>query len=737
MPYDLQFLHYNKDSCTECSVCPKGGDTVRHAGKMILLFTVAAMMAGTVPYSGCAADNAAETTKYAAEAEHNGHLYRRYDHEMDWDAARDYCASMGGHLITVTDGEEQAVVGQLIENPVFAGYWMGAYVKDSVWHWITDEPFGYTVWSRGEPNDQEEGMCLQVFTRLNSKSGTNGEWDDTWIDGDHGGGIRSQGFICEWEDAASAVIPKESYTVTFKGNSGSPDSQKKAVTFNEKYGTLPVPKRSGYFFAGWYTKKTGGSAITAETVYGQKKNQTLYAHWTKRKSIKSAKISVKSCTYNGNAQTPAVTVKLSGKTLKKGTDYTVSYSNNVSASSKAKVKITGRGKYKDSVSGKFTISRADKKIRLTRTDKEKGKSFTLDVKVSRLDRAASSNSKVATISRGSSGKLTVKIKGAGSATCTAFPESGNYKKITVSVTVTKETLGEGKTDKGNIPMDRVYNAATGLDMNLLKNKVPQALCVAGSYLLVSMYGKDGSSVIVVLDAADYKSMAVLDIRGNTPFSGLDAHVGGITYDGKDSVWVSGGFGTNILKISLERIRQIVAGTDPVRKVYRMTAGQDYMLYSTAYKDAKGKTQHANPSFLAYNKNNGYLYVGNFSKTSGSYMRAFRVNGSSLTYDAKKDISIPEQIQGAVFDSKNGLYLSQSYGAKNMSKIHYYTCKSGKSKYTEKKVTGLKASMSEGLELVNNKLYILFESSAGVYAANAKKADLWQNKIWVLDVNKVK
>ena len=44
-----------------------------------------------------------------------------------------------------------------------------------------------------------------------------------------------------------------------------------------------------------------------------------------RKSIKTAKVTVKTATYNGSPQKPGVTVKLGNTTLKSGTDYTVTY----------------------------------------------------------------------------------------------------------------------------------------------------------------------------------------------------------------------------------------------------------------------------------------------------------------------------------------------------------------------------------------------------------------------------
>lgn len=59
-------------------------------------------------------------------------------------------------------------------------------------------------------------------------------------------------------------------------------------------------------------------------------------------------------TYTGKAITPAVTVTLDGKTLKKGTDYTVEYSNNIEIG-KATVTVTGKGAYKGTKSATFNI----------------------------------------------------------------------------------------------------------------------------------------------------------------------------------------------------------------------------------------------------------------------------------------------------------------------------------------------------------------------------------------------
>ena len=70
-------------------------------------------------------------------------------------------------------------------------------------------------------------------------------------------------------------------TVTFNANGGTCGTASKTVTYNGKYGELPVPSYSGYIFKGWYTSVTGGTQVTATTVVTTKSNQTLYAIWEK------------------------------------------------------------------------------------------------------------------------------------------------------------------------------------------------------------------------------------------------------------------------------------------------------------------------------------------------------------------------------------------------------------------------------------------------------------------------
>ena len=72
----------------------------------------------------------------------------------------------------------------------------------------------------------------------------------------------------------------DSYTVTFNANGGTVSPAKKNVTYNETYGDLPTPSRTGYDFTGWYTNKNGGDLITSGTQVTITANQTLYARWS-------------------------------------------------------------------------------------------------------------------------------------------------------------------------------------------------------------------------------------------------------------------------------------------------------------------------------------------------------------------------------------------------------------------------------------------------------------------------
>ena len=81
-----------------------------------------------------------------------------------------------------------------------------------------------------------------------------------------------------------------------------------------------------------------------------------------------------SVSFTGSNITPSVTVKVAGRTLTSGTDYTVSYSNNKNVGT-SNVYVYGKGNYSGSLSAKFDIVPAKQQIQKLET---KYKGFYID-----------------------------------------------------------------------------------------------------------------------------------------------------------------------------------------------------------------------------------------------------------------------------------------------------------------------------------------------------------------------
>ncbi len=126
--------------------------------------------------------------------------------------------------------------------------------------------------------------------------------------------------------------PAKQYTVQFDKNGGSKVSKPSiTVTYNDKYGALPKAVRKKYTFLGWYTAKSGGSAITSSTKVSAAKDHTLYAHWIKVKTRKAAIKKVK-------AGKRKMTITLGKVSDAKG--YQIVYSANKKFKSAKKVRVT-------------------------------------------------------------------------------------------------------------------------------------------------------------------------------------------------------------------------------------------------------------------------------------------------------------------------------------------------------------------------------------------------------------
>ncbi|WP_392886520.1 lectin-like protein [Eubacterium limosum] len=86
----------------------------------------------------------------------NGHIYSLYDYSGDWSVAKEKCAEMGGHLVTINEDWEQETVEKLMSIGDKDFYWTGGYTQDhEKWRWVTNESFVYSKWAEGEPNNHD------------------------------------------------------------------------------------------------------------------------------------------------------------------------------------------------------------------------------------------------------------------------------------------------------------------------------------------------------------------------------------------------------------------------------------------------------------------------------------------------------------------------------------------------------------------------------------------------------
>lgn len=227
--------------------------------------------------------------------------------------------------------------------------------------------------------------------------------------------------------------------------------------------------------------------------------------------------------------------------------------------------------------------------------------------------------------------------------------------------------------------------------------VPQAMCHAGSYLLISAYdskGVDYSVIYVVSKAAkSYITTIVLPSK---------AKVGGMAYDGTN-IWISKG--TSVASFPYRVI------TDAVN------AGVSYTTlanYNTVNK------VNGTASFMGYY--NGVLWVGSFSQSS-STMYGYRVADKEKVPSLQQSytMAVPSKTQGITFDTDGKMILTRSYRTKKAKSGYISQIRTYYPSYTNVGTSGniLKNTalavttmppMIEGVAIYGTYTYALFSSS---------------------------
>jgi hypothetical protein len=125
----------------------------------------------------------AKWTQWPSEDGGNGHYYMVVEvpEGISWTQANEEAlrALPQSHLATITSPEEDAFVAGLLRDRLPAtgptGAWVGAVqtagaeAPDAGWRWTTDEPFAFTNWAPGEPNDWAyDEIYVEVYPRYPS-----------------------------------------------------------------------------------------------------------------------------------------------------------------------------------------------------------------------------------------------------------------------------------------------------------------------------------------------------------------------------------------------------------------------------------------------------------------------------------------------------------------------------------------------------------------------------------------
>ncbi len=251
-------------------------------------------------------------------------------------------------------------------------------------------------------------------------------------------------------------------------------------------------------------------------------------------------------------------------------------------------------------------------------------------------------------------------------------------------------------------------SSTYLSGGVCTQMVPQGICSAGGYILISAYDSGTEerkekypSVIYILSNKDYNSrtlLAVLELPDVT-------HAGGLAFDGT-YVWVAKGKDRACSAISYEVIEQAVRARKMCYKLEDYTATVGCGIRA---------------SFLAYEQ--GCLWIGtSTSKTRDGNLRRFEV-----TTDWKENLQLVQTAQMKIPAHANGITFSEIDGRLCMavncsfsryfgSTVHLYEAKQqGNSLIFEHKgyysfPPMLEESFSDG-----EYVYFLFESAATCYS----------------------
>ena len=273
------------------------------------------------------------------------------------------------------------------------------------------------------------------------------------------------------------------YRVGYYDLVGNTDLTTSAYTYSTSPSTTTrTPAvNTGYTFLGWYTAASGGTKVVdANVSYTPTKSIRLYAHWQKNISDLTIELSETEYTYDGSEKTPSVVVKDGDTVLTNGTDYTVSYTNNINAGTatatitmKNVYNSTTRSYYSGSTDLNFTINKqvvnpvtnlaVSTAGKVTWTNSSNATGYEISIDGTNWTSATSGVNYLSTITS-TTGSRTVYVRAINSDT-TNYITSDNATK---AVTVVTLTTNSNNTNYGTVNSN-TYNVISGVTYTTATN----------------------------------------------------------------------------------------------------------------------------------------------------------------------------------------------------------------------------------------------------------------------------
>lgn len=236
---------------------------------------------------------------------------------------------------------------------------------------------------------------------------------------------------------------------------------------------------------------------------------------------------------------------------------------------------------------------------------------------------------------------------------------------------------------------------------------PQGLAIIHhKYMIISAYSKSKTydSVLWVLDFKTGRFIKTIALNN------ID-HVGGITYDDHDRLWVA----------TINQYNRAQVQSVSLKEIERYDLKKSKR--PVKFRHATNLAAPLRTSYLTYHRNK--LYIGYFDKVQGGQLFAYHLNKKGLFKKdkAEGDLSNPDedwstysQIQGISFDG-NDILLSESYGDFN-SQLLIFKNKLNKPNYqldpnNADKIIILPPYL-EQIVGKDKEIYLLFESATALY-----------------------